>query len=153
DWCTIVCLIGGGQEINTGEAGVSEWIESLKQKYSDWNVYYSDKILSEQSTYLNNETLLNWLQANGNKETDLHLAVSVRSFRSEKVALLIQNILENENEKAIDLFNSIKNNYPIFITRKLNNEKKWLKESAKGTERIGIVASSGGRRLRADGIG
>lgn len=152
DWCTIVCLIGGGQEINTGEAGVSEWIESLKQKYSDWNVYYSDKILSEKSTYLNDETLLNWLQANGNKETDLHLAVSVRSFRSEKVALLIQNILENESEKAKDIFNSIKNNYPIFLTRNLNNAKKWLKENAKGTERIGVVASSGGRRLRADGI-
>lgn len=152
DWCTIVCLIGGGQEINTGEAGVSEWIESLKLKYSDWNVYYSDKILSEKSTYLHDETLLNWLQANGNKETDLHLAVSIRSFRTEKVASLIQNILENESEKAKDIFNSIKNNYPIFLTRNLNNAKKWLKENAKGTERIGVVASSGGRRLRADGI-
>ncbi len=152
DWCTIVCLIGGGQEINTGEAGVSEWIESLKQKYSDWNVYYSDKILSEKSTYLKDEILLNWLQANGNKETDLHLAVSVRSFRSEKVALLIQNILENESHKAKDIFNSIKNNYPIFLTRNLNNAKKWLRENAKGTERIGVVASSGGRRLRAEGI-
>ena len=152
DWCTIVCLIGGGQEINTGEAGVSEWIEALRKKYSTWNVYYSEKILSEKSTYLNNETLLNWLQENGNKETDLHLAVSVRSFRSEKVALLIQNILENEGEKAKEVFNSIKKNYPIFLTRNLNSAKKWLKNNAKGTERIGIVASSGGRRLRADGI-
>lgn len=152
DWCTIVCLIGGGQEINTGEAGISEWIESLKQKYSDWNIYYSDKILSEKSTYLNDETLLNWLKTKGNKEADLHLSVSVRSFRSEKVALLIQNILENESEKARDVFNSIKDNYPIFLTRNLNIAKKWLKEKAKGTERIGIVASSGGRRLRADGI-
>lgn len=152
DWCTIVCLIGGGQEINTGEAGVSEWIESLKQKYSDWNVYYSDKILSEKTTYLNDEILLNWLHTNGNKETDLHLAVSIRSFRSEKVALLIQSILENESEKAKDVFNSIKNNYPIYLTRSLTSAKKWLKENAKGTERIGIIASSGGRRLRADGI-
>lgn len=152
DWCTIVCLIGGGQEINTGEAGVSEWIESLKQKYFDWNIYYSDKILSEKTTYLNDEELINWLKTNGNKETDLHLAVSIRSFRSEKVALLIQNILENKSEKAKDIFNSIKDNYPIFLTRNLNNAKKWLKQNAKGTERIGIVASSGGRRLRADGI-
>ena len=152
DWCTIVCLIGGGQEINTGEAGVSEWIESLKQKYPDWNVYYSDKILSEKTTYLNNEDLLNWLQSNGNKETDLHLAVSVRSFRSEKIALFVQHVLENEPEKANYIFNSIKNNYPIFLTRNLNTAKNWLKKNAKGTERIGIVASSGGRRLRADGI-
>jgi len=152
DWCTIVCLIGGGQEINTGEAGVSEWIESLKQKYPNWNIYYSDKILSEQSTYLNDEELLNWLRANGNQEADLHLAVSLRSFRSEKVALLIQNILENESEKAKDVFNSIKDHYPIFLTRNLRTAKNWLKQKAKGTERIGIIASSGGRRLRADGI-
>lgn len=152
DWCTIVCLIGGGQEINTGEAGVSEWIESLKQKYPDWNVYYSEKILTEKSTYLNDDELLNWLQTNGNKETDLHLAVSVRSFRSEKIALYIQYVLENEPEKAKEVFNSIKVNYPIFLTRNLSAAKTWLKQQAKGTERIGIVASSGGRRLRADGI-
>lgn len=108
DWCTIVCLIGGGQEINTGEAGVSEWIESLKQKYADWNVYYSDKILTEKSTYLDDETLLNWLETNGKKESDLHLAVSLRSFRSEKVALLVQNILENECEKAKLIYDTIK---------------------------------------------
>jgi hypothetical protein len=152
DWCTIVCLIGGGQEINTGEAGVSEWIESLKQKYPNWKVYYSDKILSETTTYLNDVDLLTWLQTNGNKETDLHLAVSIRSFRSEKVALLIQYILENESEKAKAVFNSIKYNYPIFLTRDFVKAKLWLKQKAKGTERIGVVASSGGRRLRANGI-
>jgi hypothetical protein len=152
DWCTIVCLIGGGQEINTGEAGVSEWIESLKQNYSNWIIYYSDKILSEKTTYLNDTELLSWLQMYGYKETDLHLAVSLRSFRSEKVALFVQNILENEPKKASDIFNIIKINYPIFLTRNLNTAKKWLKQVAKGTERIGIVASSGGRRLRADGI-
>lgn len=152
DWCAIVCLIGGGQEINTGEAGVSEWIESLKQKYSNWKVYYSDKILSEKTTYLNDDELLNWLQTIGNKESDLHLAVSVRSFRSEKIALFVQYILENEPEKAKEVFNSIKDNYPIFLTRNLTIAKNWLKHQSKGTERIGIVASSGGRRLRADGI-
>lgn len=152
DWCTIICLIGGGQEINTGEAGVSEWIESLKQKYSDWNVYYSEKILSERTTYLNNKELLDWLQTSGNKETDLHLAVSVRSFRCEKIASFVQSLLENQPEQAKVVFSSIKNNYPIFLTRNLNTAKQWLKQTAKGTERIGIVASSGGRRLRAEGI-
>lgn len=152
DWCTIICLIGGGQEINTGEAGVSEWIQSLKQKYPDWNVYYSDKILSEKTTYLNDEELLTWLQINGNKVTDLHLAVSIRSFRSEKVSLLIQYILEKESEKAKIVFDSIKDNFPILLTRNLDNAKNWLRRKAKGTERIGIIASSGGRRLRADGI-
>jgi len=152
DWCTVICLIGGGQEINTGEAGLSEWIKSLKQNFQDWNIYYSDKILSERTTYLNDDKLLSWLQTNGREETDLHLAVSVRSFRSEKVSLFIQYILENECGKARDVFNSIKENYPIFLTRDFSKAKKWLKEKAKGTERIGVVASSGGLRLRADGI-
>lgn len=152
DWCTIVCLIGGGQEINTGEAGVSEWIESLKNKFHDWEIYYSDKILSEQTTYLNDCTLLNWLESNGNKETDLHLSVSIRSFRSEKVALFVQRLLENNPIDANSVYNSIKSNYPIFLTRNIKKAKNWLRKSAKGTERIGIIASSGGRRLKAEGL-
>src|SRR5690606_24593626 len=107
DWCTIVCLIGGGQEINTGEAGVFEWIDSLKNKFQDWEIYYSDKILSERSTYLNDNELLNWLENNGNKETDLHLSVSIRSFRSEKVALFVQKLLENNSAEANSIYNSI----------------------------------------------
>lgn len=152
DWCTIVCLIGGGQEINTGEAGVSEWIDSLKKKYTNWNIYYSDKILSEKTTYLTNKELANWLEQHGKKESSLHLSVSTRSFRSEKVALFIEHILENEPDKAKEIFNSFKENYPIALTRDLKKAKNWLKKKAKGTERIGLVASSGGRRLRADGI-
>lgn len=152
DWCTIVCLIGGGQEINTGEAGVSEWVESLKQKYPHWNIFYSEKILSEKSTYLNNDELLSWLQKNGIKKTDLHLSISIRSFRSEKVALLVQSILENNCEQAEKVYSGIKQNYPVYLTRDLTTAKTFLKHSAKGTERIGIVASSGARRLKAEGI-
>ncbi len=144
DWCTIVCLIGGGQEeINTGEAGVSEWVQSLKQKYSNWNVYYSDKILSENTTYLSDKELLNWLEINGKKEVDLHLAISLRSFRSENIALFVQYVLENKSNEAKDIYDSIKDNYPIFLTRNLSVAKKWLIQKAKGTGRIGIVASSG----------
>lgn len=152
DWCTVVCLIGGGQEINTGEAGVSEWIESFKNKFQDWKIYYSDKILTEQTTYLNDNELLNWLKSNGYKKSDLHLSVSIRSFRSEKVALFVQKLLENNSTEANSVYNSIKSNYPIYLTRDLKKAKSWLKESAKGTERIGIIASSGGRRLKAEGL-
>lgn len=152
DWCTIVCLIGGGQEINTGEAGVSEWIESLKSKFQNWKIYYSDKILTEQTTYLDAPDLLDWLKNNGFKKRDLHLSVSIRSFRSEKVTLFVQNLLENKAIEANIVYNSIKNNYPIFLTRDLKKAKSWLKKSAKGTERIGVIANSGGRRLKAEGL-
>lgn len=152
DWCTIICLIGGGQEINTGEAGVSEWIESLKTKYQAWDIYYSDKILAEPNTYLNDLDLSNWIREHGHQRSDLHLSTSVRSFRSEKVASLIQSILDNQNDQASTIYQEIKNNYPIKITRDLAKAKAWLRNQARGTERIGLIASSGAKRLKAEGI-
>lgn len=151
DWSVIVCLIGGGQEINTGEAGLSEWIEALKIHFSNWNVFYSNKIVSDEN-YLNQTELKNWLSENALAEDDLHLSVSVRSFRSEKVSELMQKFLENKSDEARNLFNEIKEKYPIVLTRNLETAKKWLREQARGTERFGIVASSGGRRLRPFGL-
>lgn len=152
DWCTIVCLIGGGQEINTGEAGVSEWISSIKEHFSQWDIYYSNKIESEKSTYLHDDNLLNWLKKNGIIKTDLHLAVSARSFRSEKVSEFVKNILENKPCSANEIYRKINIVYPILLTRDINAAKEWLKNKAKGTERIGIIASSGAKRLRTEGI-
>ena len=151
DWCVIVCLIGGGQEINTGEAGVTEWIEALKQNYPDWKIYYSDKILDEP-VYLAETEQKEWLKEQGICEASLHLAVSVRSFRSERVSQLIHHLLDDEAERAAELYQHIKPDYPIYLTRDLKQAKKWLKTKAKGSERYGIIASSGARRLRADGI-
>lgn len=150
NWCCIVCLIGGGQEINTGEAGVSEWIESLKNRFEDWDIYLSEKILND-NVYLKDENLINWAEQNSQKRSDLHLSVSIRSFRSEKVAFLVQNILDNSNQ-TLEIYQSLKNNYPIYLTRDIKLAKDWLKEISKGTERIGIIASSGAKRLRSEGI-
>ncbi|WP_336939289.1 DUF2075 domain-containing protein [Acinetobacter modestus] len=152
DWCTIICLIGGGQEINTGEAGVSEWIKSLKTKYQAWNIYYSDKILAEPNTYLNDLDLSNWVREHGHQRSDLHLSTSIRSFRSEKVASLIQSILDNQNDQASKIYQEIKHNYPVKVTRDLAKAKTWLRNQARGTERIGLIASSGAKRLKAEGI-
>ena len=150
NWCCIVCLIGGGQEINTGEAGVSEWIESLKSRFQNWDIYLSEKILND-TVYLKNEELINWVEQNGQKRSDLHLSISIRSFRSEKVAFLVQNILDNSNQ-TLEIYQSLKNNYPIYLTRDIKLAKNWLKEISKGSERIGIIASSGAKRLRSEGI-
>ena len=148
DWCVIVCLIGGGQEINTGEAGVSEWITALQNSFKDWMVYYSDQIL-QQKVYLESNEQIAWLKAFGQHESNLHLAVSVRSFRSERVSNLVQAILDNQPDIAKQIYQEIKQDYPIVLCRNLNQAKDWLKEKAKGSERYGIVASSGGRRLKA----
>ena len=151
-WCTIICLIGGGQEINVGEAGVSEWVKALKEKFTNWDIHYSDKIISDRDTYLDDQDLSEWISQKGQVENDLHLSVSVRSFRSEKISQLVEYVVLGDSKSAFSLYNSLKLIYPIFLTRNLATAKQWLKFKAKGTERVGIVASSGGRRLRSDGI-
>ncbi|MDD2789045.1 MAG: DUF2075 domain-containing protein [Sulfurimonas sp.] len=152
DWCTIICLIGGGQEINTGEAGLEEWINSLKNHFLDWNIYLSNSIL-EDKNYLRDDRLKKWLNENANIDKDLHLSVSVRSFRSEKLSDFIHSILDIDIAKATNLYNNfLKNDYPIFVTRDFEKAKEWLKSKAIGSERNGVVASSGAYRLRPFGI-
>lgn len=151
DWCTIICLIGGGQEINTGEAGVSEWLSSLKNNYPHWDIHYSN-LISTDDNYLSDIELRKWIKAEATEKYELHLSVSVRSFRSEKISELMHEILEANHKRANILIEEVKNDFPIFVTRDLLVAKSWLRNKAKGSERIGLVASSGGRRLRAVGV-
>ncbi|UMB61097.1 DUF2075 domain-containing protein [Lutibacter sp. A80] len=151
DWCTIVCLIGGGQEINTGEAGLEEWLKSLENHFSNWEIHYSNLIM-ERDNYLKENSTKEWLSKSGKSEPELHLAVSVRSFRSEKLSEFIHELLNIEKENSQHLYSLIKDDYPIVLTRNLDEAKKWLRKQAKGSERIGLVSSSGARRLRPIGI-
>lgn len=153
DWCTIICLIGGGQEINTGEAGLEEWIVALKEHYSEWEIHYSNLII-ENENYLKQTELKEWLikNKNANIKPNLHLAISVRSFRSEKLSDFIHELLDLKKDSAKKIYNELKYNYPIVLTRNLELAKKWIKNKAKGTERVGLIASSGARRLRPYGI-
>lgn len=151
NYCTIICLVGGGQEINTGEAGLSEWVIALKNHYPNWNIYYSNLITADND-YLNDETLKDWLKVNGNAETELHLSVSVRSFRSEKISSFVHAVIDGNAIQARNILNEIDKLFPIQLTRDFNIAKEWLRKNKKGTERIGLVGSSGGRRLRPLGI-
>lgn len=150
-YCTIICLVGGGQEINTGEAGLSEWVIALKNHYPDWDIYYSNLITADND-YLNDETLKDWLKENGNADTELHLSVSVRSFRSEKISNFVHAVIDGNSIQANAILNEIGKLFPIRLTRDFNVAKDWLRKNKKGTERIGLVGSSGGRRLRPLGI-
>lgn len=151
EWCTIICLIGGGQEINTGEAGLEEWVSSLKKHFVDWDVHYSSSIL-QNDNYLKSEESRNWLVKNGISENELHLAVSVRSFRSEQLSNFIHELLNVKIENSQYIYSKIKTSYPIVLTRSLDKAKQWLRKKAKGSERIGLISSSGARRLRPLGI-
>ena len=151
DWCTIVCLVGGGQEINTGEAGISEWMAALQTRFPDWDVYVSGHIL--QSEYASQFDVNAFVKLpRVSIDEHLHLAVSIRSFRAEKVSELVGHILDNESDSARVAFESIQTRYPIFLTRDVQAARGWLRSRARGTERFGLVASSGAQRLRPESI-
>ncbi len=147
DWAVIVCLVGGGQEINTGEAGISEWVESLQRTYKNWNIYISSRLT--ESEY-GAGSVLKKLEARKNVtyKENLHLSVSLRSFRAENVSLLVKQLLDIEESAARDSIAKLKEKYPIVITRDVNKAKQWLKSQARGTERYGLVVSSQAERLK-----
>jgi hypothetical protein len=146
DWAVVVCLVGGGQEINTGEAGIGEWVESLNRSFPDWHIYLSPRLTD--SEYGAGE-ILDRLASRSNviHKDELHLAVSMRSFRAEDVSLLVKQILDLDIQEARKTLSKIEN-YPIVITRDVNKAKQWLKKKARGSERYGIVVSSQAERLK-----
>jgi hypothetical protein len=151
DWAVIVCLVGGGQEINTGEAGISEWINSLLRSFPDWHVYISYRLTD--SEYSAGDVISKLLpRLNVVYKDELHLAVSMRSFRAENVSLLVKQMLDLDIEGARSTLAKIEGKFPIVITRNLSNAKRWLKKQARGTERYGIVVSSQAERLKPHAI-
>ncbi|MDD4645258.1 MAG: DUF2075 domain-containing protein [Bacteroidales bacterium] len=151
DWAVVVCLVGGGQEINTGEAGISEWIEALNRNFRDWHIYISPQLTD--SEYGAGE-LLEGIKSKANIQyiPELHLSVSMRSFRAENVSLLIKQILDLDRIAAKETLAKVRKKYPIYITRDLDKAKRWLKTQARGSERYGIVVSSQAERLKPHAI-
>lgn len=152
DWATIICLIGGGQEINKGESeGIMGWLESIREKYSDWDVYISDRINDEEySKGVDFDELVREIKVK--KDKDLHLAVSLRSFRSENLSLFVKALLDIDIKTASSLYKEFKDDYPICMTRNLEKAKTWVRKQGIGSQRYGITASSGAKRLRKYGV-
>lgn len=151
DWCTVVCLVGGGQEINTGEAGISEWINALEVHFPKWEVHISSRMaLPEYGSSSQVEHFLKSPRVHSDEH--LHLSVSMRSFRAEALSELIGHIVDNEPQAARLAYKKIEAAYPIYLTRDLASARAWLRRQARGTERFGLVASSGAQRLRPEGI-
>ena len=147
DWAVIVCLVGGGQEINTGEAGISEWIESLNRSFPQWCVYISPRL--SDSEYGTGD-MLKTLQIRQHVEykPELHLSVSMRSFRAENVSLLVKQLLDLQCDDAKQTLSLLKDKYPIVITRDQAKAREWLRRQARGSERYGVVVSSQAERLK-----
>ncbi len=151
DWAVIVCLVGGGQEINRGEAGMPEWFDSLREFFPDWNIYTTAQI--QDNDYLrdrNWDDLVSGLHVQ--IDSHLHLSASMRSFRSEVVSDFIKQILDNNTLKARELLKDLNGKYPIFLTRDLDAAKRWVRSIARGNERYGLFASSNAARLKPRGV-
>lgn len=151
DWAVIICLIGGGQEINKGEAGLPEWFAALSDKFENWDVHISEEITENE--YTRNHDLLSKIKEEKLYiDNSLHLSTSVRSFRSEYISKFIKSVLDGNFEISEKLYENFKNTYPIVISRDLDKAKAWLKSKARGSERFGIVSSAGAKRLKPEGI-
>lgn len=151
DWAVIVCLVGGGQEINTGEAGIGEWLRALRDSFPNWHVHLSPHL--RDSEYEAGDAI-KLLKGHAHVQTheSLHLAVSMRSFRAEHVSGWVKAVLDVDRETARTAWTSFVDRYPIVLTRDLGNAKAWLRSRARGTERYGMVVSSQAHRLKPEAI-
>ena len=147
DWAVVVCLVGGGQEINSGEAGIAEPIRAANESFPDWNVFISPQLIAKEYAEGRVNDLVD-KNPKVQKNTSLHLATSMRSFRAEKLSTFVGQLLDRDPTAAKSTYAEFCQNYPIVLTRDLNKAKEWLRKKAGGTERYGMICSSQAFRLR-----
>jgi hypothetical protein len=150
-WAVVICLVGGGQEIHDGEAGIGEWLRTVREQFPDWKVHVSPN-LGESEFAAGRE--LKALEGHRNlvRGERLHLAVSNRSFRAEKVSAFVRALLDGEEGVARETLEDFRRRYPIRLTREIGKAKEWVRQVARGTERYGMLASSSAHRLKPDAV-
>jgi hypothetical protein len=151
DWAVVVCLVGGGQEINTGEAGIDAWLDAVMTQFPGWGMHISSRLTDSEYAAghaidaVRNRPLTSF-------DDCLHLAVSMRSFRAEQVSSFVKCVLDREQYAAAEMFEKVADRYPIAVTRDLDAAKEWVRAKARGSERFGLVASSKAQRLKPHAI-
>ena len=176
DWAVVVCLVGGGQEINTGEAGISAWLDGVRTLFPGWDIFISPHLTdseyaatgalaraktvpatiftSDVSTPLDPTKMVAGTLFAGTLTTDasLHLSTSMRSFRAEHVSRFVKALLDGEADLGRDLLAAFREQYPIVLTRSMRAARRWIRPQRRGTERAGLVASSSAQRLKPHAI-
>jgi len=151
DWAVIICLVGGGQEINTGEAGISAWLDAVMTHFPHWRMFISSRL--HDSEYAAGRTLeVAQHSPQTHLDDSLHLAVSMRSFRAENVSAFVKALLDCEKDTAREIFEKLCARFPIFVTRDLGKAKDWVRSKARGSERYGLLASSKAMRLKPHAV-
>lgn len=151
DWAVVVCLVGGGQEINTGEAGIAEWLKVIRTRYPDWQVHLSSQLTESEYGAADAIAALAAQRA-VHFDDDLHLAVSMRSFRAEQVSPFVRHVLDLEVDVAAALYRGFADQFPLVMTRSVERARHWLRRQARGSERYGMVVSSQALRLKPHAI-
>lgn len=151
DWAVVICLVGGGQEIHMGEAGISTWLDEVRKHFPLWRAYISPELSDSEYAAGHALDMLDGV-ARVERNPDLHLSVSMRSFRSEKVSAFVKALLDVERRRASLLLEQVSGRYPIVLTRDIDVAKRWIRKHARGSERYGLVASSGGQRLKPHAV-
>jgi hypothetical protein len=151
DWAVVICLVGGGQEINTGEAGIGAWIDAVSSRFPGWEMYISSRLTDSEYAA---GRVLEAVRERPHTQFDdcLHLGVSMRSFRAENVSSFVKALLDCERANARQALVQFADRYPVAVTRDLARAKAWVRDHARGTERYGILASSRAQRLKPDAI-
>lgn len=151
EWAVIVCLVGGGQEIHTGEAGIGEWLDAVRSAFAHWQVHVAPDLVGSEYAAV---AALGALERERPivRDERFHLTTSMRSFRSEHVSAFVKAILDCDVPGARRLHAELSRRYPVAVTRDLVKAKAWVRSHARGSERFGMVASSQAQRLKPHAI-
>jgi len=149
-WAVVIALVGGGQEIHGGEAGLAAWGDAIG-RHAGWDVITSPEALHGGPSVAGSRLFRNGLanQPNITESPALHLSISKRSIESEVTAAWVNAALKGDPTLARKLS---ANGLPIKITRDLAKARRWLKDESENNRRVGLIASSGADRLRAEGV-
>jgi hypothetical protein len=151
DWAVVVALVGGGQEINDGEAGLEEWGRALAESKKNWRIYASPEVLEGGASTAGHRLFDDITIPRQVATTSaLHLRTARRSLRAERLATWVNLVLEGDATGAATL--RVAEKFPIFLSRDLAETRTKLREQSIGVERCGLVGSSGASRLRAEGL-
>ncbi|MDD3518767.1 MAG: DUF2075 domain-containing protein [Chromatiales bacterium] len=151
DWAVIICLVGGGQEINIGEAGISAWLNAVIDHFPRWKMFISSR-LHDSEYAAGNALELAQFKSQIYQDDSLHLAVSMRSFRAENVSAFVKALLDCETNAAREAFAELRVRFPIVLARDLDKAKAWIRSHARGSERFGLLASSKAMRLKPHAV-
>ena len=139
DWCAIICLVGDGQEINTGEAGIEEWLRALERSFPHWQAHIPKGLVHSYR-------LAKYVTA-----PPLHLATSLRSFRAERLSDFVGHVIDGNATAAREIKSTL-TKFPLYLTQDLEQARQWLRSKRRGAERTGLLASSNATRLKPHGV-